>query len=101
MTVALASASSPETKTVVSSPSRCGSTISELFMVLRLFTTRASGCARWIDLGERVVVLDEQLRREAVGVVERVRDVEQHLAGQVLGAGALQDGRARRRRRRR
>ncbi len=47
-TVALAGASSPETKTVEDSPRVFGSTISEAVMVFRVLTTFASGKARWI-----------------------------------------------------
>jgi hypothetical protein len=60
-------------------------------MVLRLLTTLRLGVGPLDRLGQRVVVLDEQRGREAARAVERVRDVEQHLPGQVLGAGGLED----------
>ena len=41
-------------------------------------------------LGERVVVGDRERRREALAEVERVGDVPQRLAGEVLGAGRVE-----------
>jgi hypothetical protein len=47
VTCFLAPVSSPETKTLWAPETRSGSTMRRQFMVLRVFTTRASGKARW------------------------------------------------------
>ena len=86
-TVAFACASSPETKIDEDSPSD-----------LRVDHQRGRQGVEGLDdlglregaldlLAEGVGVLDEQGGREALGEVERVGDVDQHLAGQVVRTG--------------
>ena len=72
VTVALASASSPETKTVVSSPSRWRVDHQRVVHRVQALHDPGVGVGALDRLGERVVVLDEQLRREPRRAVQRV-----------------------------
>ena len=61
-------------------------------MVLRVFTTRAAGKRRWICSPSESVFVDEKGGRSPLREVERVRDVDQDLAGQVLLTRQLEHG---------
>ena len=72
------------------SVSWCGVDHDGALTVLSAFTTRASGKAAWMRSPSGVRIAEEQRRRHALGEVERVGDVDEDLAGEVLGAGGLE-----------
>jgi hypothetical protein len=84
----LACSSFPLTKTVCSPAATSeGSASTNSFIVFSAFTTFTPG-ERTLDLlPERVRVRDEQERRDALGEVQGIGDVDQHLAVEIRLTG--------------
>jgi hypothetical protein len=62
------------------------------FIVFRVFTTRASGKARWICSPSESVLVGVQAGWHTLAEVQRVGYIHQHLTLQVFGSCQLQGG---------
>src|SRR5437870_5652548 len=85
-----AESSLPHTNTLCEPGTLAGSTITSQFIVLSAFTTHVSGSSRWTCSPRLSPLQIARVGGSPCEKFERIGDVHQHLALEVLGAGGAQ-----------